>query len=151
MIVTSQTGTARRRAIFPNPGWQLIPGMQVRIQATIGDPKPKLLVDERAIGSDLRGDYLFVVNDKNEVEYRPVKLGIHVDSMRVIESGIAATDRVIVNGLQRARPGLVVDPQTLASNATATAQVATKSEPIVPTNAPAASVSSTKTDEKVER
>ena len=57
MVVDSQTGTARRRAIFPNPGWQLIPGMSVRIEAAVGEPKPRLLIDERAIGSDQRGDY----------------------------------------------------------------------------------------------
>jgi RND family efflux transporter MFP subunit len=108
MIV--QSGTSRRRGIFPNPGWQLIPGMQVRIQAAIGDPKPKLLVEERAVGSDQRGDYLLVVDDKNVVQYRPVKLGIHVDRMRVIESGVMASDWVIVNGLQRARAGTIVKP-----------------------------------------
>src|SRR5262249_46386131 len=81
MVVTSETGTARRRAIFPNPGWQLMPGMQVRIQADVGEPKPKLLIDERAIGSDQRGDFVLVVNDKDVVEYMPVKLGIHVGNM----------------------------------------------------------------------
>jgi hypothetical protein len=70
-----------------------------------------LLVEERAISSDQRGDYLLVVNGENKVEYRPVRLGIHVGELRAIESGIKADDWVVVNGLQRARPGSVVKPE----------------------------------------
>jgi hypothetical protein len=83
----------------------------VRIQGQVGEPQPKLLVDERAIGTDQRGDYLLVVNDKNAVEYRMVKLGSRVGGMRVIEQGINKDDWVIVNGLQRARPGATVNPE----------------------------------------
>jgi RND family efflux transporter MFP subunit len=132
MILGSQTGTARRRAIFPNSDWQLIPGMQVRIHADIGAPKPRLLIDERAIGSDQRGDFLLVVNDKNTVEYRPVRLGIHVGTKRVIESGVAANDRVIVNGLQRARAGATVNPQpaeSVADSAPTPAETNAKATP----------------------
>jgi len=129
MVVASETGTARRRAIFPNPDWQLMPGMQVRIQADIGEPRPKLLVDERAIGSDQRGDYVLVVNGSDVVEYRPVKLGIHVGNLRVIESGIQANDRVVVNGLQRARPGATVKPMTAEEQAAAAAKVQSPAPP----------------------
>jgi RND family efflux transporter MFP subunit len=109
--VDPATGTTMRRGVFPNPDRQLIPGMFVRIRATIGEPVPRLLVDERAIGSDQRGDYVLVVNDKNIVEYRPVRLGIDVKGLRVVESGIDAGDRVVINGLQRARPGAEVQPE----------------------------------------
>ena len=109
--VNPETGTALRRGIFPNPGHQLIPGMFVRIQATVGKPKPRLFVEEEAIGSDQRGDYLLVVNDKNKVDYRPVELGIRSGTLREIESGVKATDWVVVNGLQRARPGAEVKPE----------------------------------------
>jgi RND family efflux transporter MFP subunit len=139
MIVGTQTATARRRAIFPNPGWQLIPGMQVRIQADVGEPKPRLLVDERAIGSDQRGDYVLVVVDKQEedkdkkekrtkkiVEYRPVKLGIHVGTLRVIEHGIGPNDWIIVNGLQRARVGGEVNPEVAKPEPKATEKTAEK-------------------------
>jgi RND family efflux transporter MFP subunit len=120
--VDPQTGTARRRAIFPNPGWQLLPGMFVRIQASIGQPQPHVLVEERAIGTDQRGDYLLVVNDKNVVEYHPIQLGIHVDTMRVIEQGVTTNDWVIVNGLQRARPGAKVNPERSQMTAAAAAR-----------------------------
>lgn len=110
--INAETGTTKRRGIFPNPGSQLLPGMFVRVQASIGDPKPRLLVEDRAVSSDQRGEFLLVVNEKNVVEYRPVTLGIHVNDLRVVESGIKATDRVIVNGLQRARPGTTVNPES---------------------------------------
>ncbi len=108
LTIARDTGTAMRRAIFPNPGWQILPGMDVKVQADVGEPKPRLLVDERAIGTDQRGDYLLVVNDKNVVEYRIVQLGSRIGGMRVINDGIRKGDWVIVNGLQRARPGAVV-------------------------------------------
>jgi multidrug efflux pump subunit AcrA (membrane-fusion protein) len=114
LSVDPSTGTAMRRGIFPNPGRQIIPGMDVRIRASVGDPKPRVLVEERAIGSDQRGDYMLVVNDKNIVEYRPVKLGPRFDSMRVVESGVKVSDWVVVNGLQRARPGAEVKPEPVA-------------------------------------
>jgi RND family efflux transporter MFP subunit len=134
LVFDSQTGTTRRRAIFPNPDWQIIPGMDVRIQAQVGDPQPKLLVDERAIGTDQRGDYLLVVNDKNVVEYRMVKLGSKVGGMRAIEHGVNKNDWVIVNGLQRARPGATVNPEKttmtdqLAEQRAADAKTAAASE-----------------------
>lgn len=139
MIVGTQTGTARRRAIFPNPGWQLIPGMQVRIQADVGEPKPHLLIDERAIGSDQRGDYVLIVNSKNVVEYKPVKLGIHVGNQRVIESGLQANDLVVVNGLQRARPGATVKPETAEEQAAAAEKAQAGATPPAATAADAAS------------
>ncbi len=134
--VDTATGTSKRRGIFPNPGWQLIPGMFVRIQASIGDPKPRLLVEERAIGSDQRGDYLLVVNEKKVVEYRPVQLGIHVNDLRVVESGIQATDQVVVNGLQRARPGTPVTPEQAKPAATAVADKGAATPPSDPTLTP---------------
>src|SRR6185295_9161445 len=60
--IDQSTGTTRRRGIFPNPGWQLIPGMFVKVSASIGGPLPRLLVEDRAFGTDQRGDYLLVVN-----------------------------------------------------------------------------------------
>ncbi len=109
--VDPTTGTIRRRAVFPNADGQLLPGLFVRLRTEIGDPSPKLLVEERAIGTDQRGEYLLVVNAKNTVEYRPVKLGLQTDSLRVIEQGIQKDSWVVINGLQRARPESVVQPK----------------------------------------
>jgi len=110
------TGTALRRGIFPNPDRTLIPGLFVRIRAAIGQPQPRLLVEERAIGTDQRGEFLLVVNAKQEVEYRPVKLGFRVGNLRVVREGVQEGERIIVNGLQRARPGSQVNAE-LASAA----------------------------------
>lgn len=111
MGVDPTTGTALRRGLFANPNNELIPGLFVRIRAPIGQPQQRLLVEKRAIGTDQRGDYLLVVNDKNVVEYRLVKLGLSTDGMRVIEQGVEADEWIVVNGLQRARPGATVDPE----------------------------------------
>lgn len=109
--IDRQTGTAMRRGVFDNKNRELIPGLFVRIRAPLGEPRPRLLVEERAVSADQRGDYLLVVNDKHEVEYRPVKLGLTVEGMRVVEDGVTANDLIVVNGLQRARPGIEVSPQ----------------------------------------
>jgi RND family efflux transporter MFP subunit len=144
------TGTTTRRAIFPNPDGQLLPGMFVRLQATIGQPMPRLLVDERALGADQRGDFLLVVGDKNVVEYRPVKLGMHVGKLRVIEEGIRASDRVIVNGLQRARPGAEVRPE-VTTMAADELQIAESKPPDPASPANPADVSAANKPESVER
>jgi RND family efflux transporter MFP subunit len=109
--IDRETGTALRRGVFPNSDGMLIPGMFVRIRAPIGSPRPRVVVEERAVGSDQRGDYLLVVNDKKVVEYRPVKLGRSQRGMVVVDEGVELGDWVVVNGLQRARPGTTVDPQ----------------------------------------
>ena len=71
-----------------------------------------VLVDERAIGTDLGGKYVLVVGEDNIVEHRRVKLGQLDEGMRVIEAGLGPDERYIVTGLQRARPGLPVTPKT---------------------------------------
>lgn len=109
--VDPQTGTQMRRAVFPNPDGQLLPGLFVRLRLPVGTPKPKLLVPDRAIATDQRGEYVLVVNDKNVVEYRTVQLGTRVKEMRVVNEGLNLDDWVVVNGLQRARPGAPVNPE----------------------------------------
>ena len=104
------TGTLQVRGKFPNPDGIIVPGVFVTIRLPYGEPYEGLLVTERAIGSDQGQRYLLVVNDKSIVEYRPVKLGILRDGMRVITEGITSKDWVIVNGLQRVRPGVTVKP-----------------------------------------
>ena len=109
--VNSGTGTILRRAVYDNADGKLIPGLYCRLRATLGEPQPALLVDRRAVGTDQRGDYLLLVNDKNVVEYRTVKLGIVIGDMQVVTSGVKAEDWIVINGLQRARPGSQVTPE----------------------------------------
>ncbi len=109
--VDTATGTMLARAVFENRDRRLTPGLFVRVRLPIGDPTRSLLVSERAIGTDQGTKYVLVVNAQNVVEYRPVKLGPLFEGERVIREGVQAGERVIVAGIQRARPGVTVKPQ----------------------------------------
>jgi RND family efflux transporter MFP subunit len=112
--VDPATGTMRVRAVLENKDGLFSPGFFVRVKLATGEPKPTVLVTERAIGTDQGRKYVLVVNDKNVVEYRQVELGPLADGLRAITSGLAPGDWVIVNGIQRARPGITVVPQRVA-------------------------------------
>jgi RND family efflux transporter MFP subunit len=103
--VRPNTGTLLVRAVMPNPDRFFAPGFFVRVRIPFGKPSDSLLVPERAIQSDQSIKYLLVVDSNNVVQRRDVSLGILDGSMRVIRSGLEETDRVIVNGTQRARAG----------------------------------------------
>lgn len=109
--VDAASGTIGVRAIFDNPGGKLIPGQFVRVR--MGQPKAdeKILVSERAIGTDQDKKFVFVVDADNKVVYRPVQLGATVEGRRVVESGLKVGDKIVVNGLQRIRPGAIVAPE----------------------------------------
>ena len=109
--VNPSTGTLRLRGLFWNHDRVLTPGLFVRVQVPIGQPEKVLMVPDRAVVTDQAQKVLYVLNDKDEVVYRPVVLGGLQDGMRVIEEGLTTNDRVIVDGLQRVRPGDVVKPQ----------------------------------------
>lgn len=103
------TGTLRARAVFPNPKGLLSPGLFARIRIPMAK-RQALLIPEIAVGIDQRGEYALVVGPQNIVEYRPVKTGQLEDRMRVIDSGLKAEDWVVVQGIQKARPGSKVIP-----------------------------------------
>lgn len=109
--VDASTGTLPARAVFDNADQLLTPGLFVRVRVPFGEPEPSLLVPEVAIGSDQATKFVMVVNAQNVVEMHPVELGpVTDDKLRVIKKGIAPGDKVIVNGLMRARPGAPVVP-----------------------------------------
>jgi RND family efflux transporter MFP subunit len=116
--VDKDTGTLQLRGVFPNPGETpvLIPGLFVRLRMPIEKRENALLVTERAMGSDQSGRYLLAVNSENTVEKKSIRMGQLVDGLRVIEEGLRPDDRVVVNGLQRARPGAKVDPEQIDMN-----------------------------------
>ena len=110
--VDPNTGTIKARGVFDNGDRSLTPGLFVRVRMPLSQPRPSLLVTERAIGTDQGNKFVYVVSDKNVVEYRPAKLGPRSeDGLRAITQGINAGEWVIVNGVQRARPGITVTPQ----------------------------------------
>jgi len=98
------------RAVFPNPKGVLSDGMSVRVILEIGKPVQALVIPQSAIAQDQAGTYVFVVDKENKAVRRPVKVEIQRDGTTVVKEGLAAGDRVIVQGQARVRPGLTVAP-----------------------------------------
>ena len=109
--INPATGTIRGRAIFHNRDAKLTPGSFVRLRLPGSAPYHALLIQDRAVGTDLDKRYVFTVAADGSVDYRPVQLGPVVDGLRVVRSGLKPGDTVVVNGLQRIRPGIHIDPQ----------------------------------------
>jgi RND family efflux transporter MFP subunit len=111
--VNPATGTIELRAVIQNSETILFPGLFVRVRV-MGSIRPDaVLVEERAIGTDLGGKYVLTVDEENLVQQLYVTLGpIQDDGTVVIESGLDGTESYIVNGILRARPGFPVTPQT---------------------------------------
>jgi RND family efflux transporter MFP subunit len=106
--VDQMTGTLRLRGMFPNPSRILSPGMFARIRLPKGQPHPAILISEAALGSDQGQRFLYVLNDKDEVEYRRVQIGSLQGKLRVIKSGLVEGDRVVLEGLQQIQPKMKV-------------------------------------------
>ena len=101
-------------AVFGNRDGRLIPGQFARLHMGQGKTEPALVVNDRAIGTDQNKKYVMVVGDDNKAVYREVTPGAFVDGLRVVTSGLTQGERIIVNGLQRVRPGAVVAPELVA-------------------------------------
>jgi RND family efflux transporter MFP subunit len=105
------TGTIVGRAVLPNSDLSLTPGLFARLRLPGSGRYRATLLPDEAIASDQSQKYVFVVDQERKARYQPVKIGPLVDGLRVVREGVAAEDWVVVAGLQRARPGLVVDAQ----------------------------------------
>ena len=101
-------GTIRARAVLENRDGQLTPGLFARMQLVSPTRYSAALVDDRAVGTDLGRRFVFVVDAQGVVQYRPIETGRLADGLRVVTNGLAAGDVVIVNGVQRVRPGVNV-------------------------------------------
>ncbi|WP_245513023.1 efflux RND transporter periplasmic adaptor subunit [Enterovirga rhinocerotis] len=115
--VDARTGTIRVRAVFANGDGRLIPGQFARMRLGQAKPEPVLLVDERAVGTDQDKKFVLVVGDDSRATFRAVTLGRAVEGLRIVTSGLKAGERIVVNGLQRVRPGALVQAQTAAMGA----------------------------------
>lgn len=109
-VVDLATGTMQGRAVIPNPDGVLTPGLFARVQLLGEGPYKALLVPDMAIGTDQAQRLVWVLNDDDTVRPQPVTLGRAVGPLRVIREGLEQDDRVVINGLQRVRPGAPVTP-----------------------------------------
>lgn len=127
-VVDPDTGTIRMRAVFDNKDGRLYPGLFARIRVPFEQRKDAVLVAEDALVTDLNGKYVLVVGEDDVVERRAVVLGGRYDGRREVVSGLESNQRYIVAGLQRARPGMPVNPVTAAAAAAAAAASAAAGE-----------------------
>jgi multidrug efflux system membrane fusion protein len=126
--VDPDTGTIRARAVFANPSNNLTPGLFVRLRLPGTAAYGGALVRDAAIGTDLDKRYVLIVNKEHTIEYRPVTLGPNLNGLRVVRSGLAAGEVIVVNGLQRVRPGAKVDPVVAPMDPPADASAAAPAE-----------------------
>jgi RND family efflux transporter MFP subunit len=110
LAVNQSTGTFSIRGIFPNPSRQIVPGLFVRVRLPIGQQPDALLVPERATAADQAGTYVYVVNEEDTVERRDISLGTKDGDLVVVSQGLQPDEWVLIDGLQRARPGAKVQP-----------------------------------------
>jgi multidrug efflux system membrane fusion protein len=111
--VNAKSGTIRVRAVFDNFDGSLMPGQFAKIRLGRASTAPALLINERAVGTDQNKKFVMVVGADNKAIYREVSLGASAHGLRVVSSGLNEGDRVVVSGLQRIRPGSLVQPQPM--------------------------------------
>ncbi|MBJ9677991.1 efflux RND transporter periplasmic adaptor subunit [Burkholderia gladioli] len=127
----TSSGTIRVRARFDNADGTLVPGLYARVKVDGSAPHPALLVDDAAINTDQDKKFVFVVDAQGKVAYREVQIGSLHGNQRVIAGGLQASDRVVVNGTQRVRPGeqVKVHMVPMTGGDDAAAPVAAASQP----------------------
>lgn len=107
----SDTGSILMRAVFKNDDGRIVPGLFARVRIPLSEKHAAILVDDRAIGTDQANKFVLTLTQTNTVAYRPVTLGPLIDGKRIIRTGLTAGEEIVVNGLQRVRPGMPVSPE----------------------------------------
>lgn len=115
--VDTKSGTIRVRAVFDNKDGSLIPGQFARLRMGEAKAGSALLINERAVGTNQDKRYVMVVGADSKAVWREVKLGASVNGLRVVSEGLKAGERIVVNGLQRVRPGMTLAPREVAMDA----------------------------------
>jgi membrane fusion protein, multidrug efflux system len=110
------TGTIRARAALANPDGRYTPGLFARVRLVGGEDRDSVLIEDRAVGTDLSKKFVLTLAAGNRIEYRLVELGPEIDGLRVVKKGLAAGELIVVNGLQHVRPGQTVAPIRVAMN-----------------------------------
>ena len=112
--VDAKSGTVRVRAVFDNADGALMPGQFAHLRMGQVKAEPALMINERAVGTDQNKKFVMVVGADDKAQYREVTLGANVDGLRIVSTGLKPGERVVVNGLQRVRPGALIAPQMVA-------------------------------------
>jgi multidrug efflux system membrane fusion protein len=112
--VDSTTGTIRARAVFDNPDGRYTPGLFARVRLVGTDDQDAVLIEDRAVGTDLGKKFVLVLKTDNTVESRFVDLGPEIDGLRVVKQGLRPGEVIVVNGLQHVRPGQAVEATKVA-------------------------------------
>jgi RND family efflux transporter MFP subunit len=115
--IDPRTGTIRARAAFDNKDGYFTPGLFARVKLLGQSSFKAVLVDDRAVGTDQSQKFVYVVDADNKVAYRTVKVGRLTDGLRIVTEGLRPGESVVVNGLQRVRPGAVIAPHKVAMDA----------------------------------
>jgi multidrug efflux system membrane fusion protein len=130
--VNARSGTVRARAVFENKDGTLMPGQFAKLRMGHARTTTALLVNERAVGTDQSKKFVMVVGADNKAVYREVSLGNSVNGLRIVTSGLNAGERIVVNGLQRVRPGSLIDPQQGSMETASAAAPAGRAADIAP-------------------
>ena len=115
----SDSGTMLGRAIVPNSDLLLSPGLFVRIRIPGSGRHSAILVPDEAIGTDLNQKLVWVIDAENRAQYRAVQIGALHDGLRIVREGVAPEERIVVAGIQKMHPGVVVAPEERAIDAPA--------------------------------
>jgi multidrug efflux system membrane fusion protein len=111
--LAAASGTIRVRALVPNKDQKLLPGLFARVRIGTPEPKPVVMINPAALGTDQNKKFVLVVGEGNKAEYREVTLGTMIDGLQIITTGLAVGEQIVVNGLQRLRPGAPMVPQSV--------------------------------------
>ena len=111
--VNPKTGTMRGRAVFDNKDGVFTPGLYVRLKLVGSANYMASLINDSAVGTDLGKKFVLVLGSDGKVAYRSIELGPKLDGLRIVRSGLKAGEKIVVNGLQRARPGSAVKAETV--------------------------------------
>ena len=112
--VDANSGTIRARAALANPDGRYTPGLFARVRLVGGEDHDSVLIEDRAVGTDLSKKFVLTLTKDNHIEYRLVELGPEINGLRIVTQGLAPNDLVVVNGMQHVRPGQTVDPTRVA-------------------------------------
>lgn len=120
--INPATGSLVLRMVFPNSDQALVPGLFARVRVPVSAPQRALLISERSIGTDQSQKFVLALGENNTVVYRSVKLGAEIDGKRIVRDGLRSGDKIVVNGLQRVRPGMTVEPEVAAADSASNPQ-----------------------------